>query len=287
MHEPVVALLTSLEARGLDTDLPLLVAALEHLGATVRVEAWDDERVDWGGVDVAVVRSTWDYVGRLDEFLGRLAEIDAATALWNPLPVVRWNTDKRYVADLAASGVPTVPTRFVAPGDDPGPLDGGLVIKPTVGAGSKGASRFVDDPAGAAAHVRRLHASGATAMVQPYVEQIDDRGETGLVHVGGRFSHAFRKGPILRSPIEWEGGLYAREDISARTPTEAERAVADAALAVVADLHGPVAYARVDLVPGPEGPLVLEVELTEPSLFLHLDEGAPARAAAAFRSLAG
>jgi hypothetical protein len=118
-------------------------------------------------------------------------------------------------------------------------------------------------------------------MIQPYLSQIDDRGETGLVYVGGEYSHAFRKSAILSRPVRWESELFAEEIVGPRVASVAERELGERVMASVP----PVAYARVDLLPTAEGPVLLELELTEPSLFLECDPGAAARAAAAFREL--
>ena len=230
-----------------------------------------------------VLRSTWNYTEHFDEFLAWATRVSQVTRLVNPVEIVEWNTDKRYLADLAARGIPVVPTEFVAPGEDvpPDAVSGHVVVKPSVGAGSRGAKLFNNDPAGALAHVAALHADGATAMIQPYLDGVDEHGETALIFVGGEFSHAARKAAILSNDMSWSTGLYADEKV---TPATASAAELELAHRVIADLPG-LAYARVDLLPTANGPVVLELELTEPSLFLALDPGAPARAAAAFRAL--
>ncbi len=275
----MLALVTCLAARDLDSDLPLLCRELPD----AVVVAWDDSTVDWPRFDTVIVRSAWNYHDRRDEFVGWCRAVAAHSALWNPLSLIEWNTDKRYLDDVAGWGVPTVPTTFAAPGDgvDGELLTGDVVIKPSVGAGSNLVVRTRHDEPAARSHVAMLHAAGRTAMVQPYVAAIDARGETGLVYVGGEFSHAFGKEAILSRPIRSIGELYVEEQIAPRVATNAERAVGDAVIAALPA----TAYARIDLLPGDDGPLVVEVEVTEPSLFLDCDPGAPARAAAAFRSL--
>lgn len=278
----MIALVTCAAARHLDTDLALLAAEMPD----AEIVVWDDAAIEWGRFDAVIVRSTWDYHERRDEFVAWARRVESLAPLWNPADVIAWNTDKRYLAELAAT-VPVIATQFVAPGERLGhdeaiDLGGDVVVKPSIGAGSHGVVRSRGEPATVAAHVRSLHAAGRTAMVQPYVTAIDARGETGLVYLNGAFSHAFGKAAILTRPIAWEGGLFAAERTERRQATVAERALGDRVMSKLP----PTAYARIDLVPGPDGPLVLEVELTEPSLFLDCDEGAPARAAAAFRSLA-
>jgi hypothetical protein len=182
-----------------------------------------------------------------------------------------------------------VPTTWVAPGEawSP-PADGEWVVKPAVSIGSRDSGRYVL-PAQrdlAAAHVARLQAAGRLAMVQPYVPSVDSYGETGLIYLGGAYSHAIRKGPLLSGPdpaLQGDGGsaLYVEEEITARTPTEAEQAVAEATLRALPFDPAQLLYARVDLLDTPDGPTLIELELTEPSLFVGTAPGAPERFAAA------
>lgn len=273
----MLGLVTCTAARSLDTDLPLLVAELPE----ARIVTWDDPAVDWSAFGAVVIRSTWDYHVHLEQFLDWAGRVAAVTALWNPPPLIEWNVDKRYLLELAARGIPIVPTQIVGAGDERPPCEGDIVVKPSVGAGSIGVLRFPADPAGAHEHIDVLHARGAVAMVQQYVSDVDAHGETGVVFIGGVFSHAFRKEPILASTIQLEGGMFARERTAATTPSPEQLAVAEL---VVAKLPA-TAYARVDLLPTGDGPVVLELEVIEPSLFLHLDPASPARAAAVFRNL--
>ncbi|WP_062380925.1 ATP-grasp domain-containing protein [Demequina pelophila] len=280
-----IALVTTRELPVPDADEDLL---LPHLPEATLV-AWEDPDVDWAGFDAAFIRSTWNYQDHRDDFLAWARAVELTTALHNRHATLAWNTDKRYLADLAAAGVPTVPTAFVAPGERAGDdaLAGHVVVKPSVGAGSNGARLLRDDPAGAAAHVAALHARGLTAMIQPYLHEVDEHGESALIFVGGALSHTARKAAILSRDMSWATGLYADEKIAPAAATPAERDVAARVLEAAARLgHDDLAYARVDLLPTPDGPVLLELELAEPSLFLGLDPEAPARAAAAFRARA-
>lgn len=284
-----IAIVTTRDLPVPDADEQLL---LPHLPEAALV-AWDNPDVDWAAFDVAVLRSTWNYHDKLDEFLAWARAVSRVTRLVNPVKTVLWNTDKRYLADLAAAGFPVVPTTFVAPGEPlPAqpvvPLDGHLVVKPSVGAGSNGARLFFADAPGATAHIAALHQVGKVAMIQPYLDQVDTAGETALVYLGGQFSHAARKAAILSRNMSWETGLYADEKILPTTPTEAERILADGIVNSLPDLgHPGLAYVRVDLLPTANGPVVLELELTEPSLFLGTHPDAPARAAHVMRELLG
>lgn len=243
---------------------------------------WDDPAVDWAAFDLVVVRGTWDYVDRRDAFL---AWARSVPRIANAPGVLTWNTDKRYLAELAAAGLPVVPTTFVAPGEPLALPDAPeVVVKPTVSAGSRDTRRHaIERTDEVAAHVAELHAAGRTAMVQPYLGGVDTAGETALLYVGGRYSHAIRKGPLLAPGAPPPSGLFAPEDVSPREPSAAEREVAGRVLGVVADrlaAEPDLLYARVDLLPGPDGtPQVIEVELTEPSLFLDQAPHAPQRLA--------
>lgn len=268
MTTRIVALATCAEVTDLDEDDRPLVPALRARDVTAVPAVWDDPNVDWDRFDLVVLRSTWDYPGRAEQFV---QWVDAVPRLANPAPVVRWNVDKTYLRDLDAAEVPVVPTTFVEPGTEMPDGDGGeVVVKPAVSAGARDTARL-HDPAAIAELIGRIHASGRTAMVQPYMDAVDTAGETAMVFVDGRFSHAARKGPLLTSGADPVEGLYAEESMSAHTASDAELAVAHAALATV-PAEEPLLYARVDLLPGPAGPVVLEVEVTEPSLFLGLGD---------------
>ncbi len=284
---PRVALVTSEVAHAFDVDIgPLLDAFAAH-GARAEALDWHDAAVDWSAFDLTLVRSPWDYHARLDDFRAWAERTAAVSDLHNPLDVLRWNTDKRYLDDLVAQDVPTVPTRWCAPGEAEtfAWRDGGeVVVKPTVSAGSRNTARFdLDDPAeraAAAEHLARIGAMGKTAMIQPYVASVDERGETAVIVIDGTITHGVRKGPMLAPGGEVASGLFAAEELQSRPPTDDERAVAHRAVAAVEARFGAVPlYARVDLIAGADGtPVVLELELTEPALFLDL---APDPAAAA------
>ncbi|MEV7327114.1 hypothetical protein [Micromonospora sp. NPDC093244] len=287
--KPRVALVTCTELTELDPDDRLVLAPLAARGVTAEAPVWDDPDVDWSSYDLVVLRSPWDYALRRDEFVTWAATVPA---LVNPADVVRWNTDKRYLAELTAAGVPTVPTSWVEPGESwQPPVDTGeYVIKPAVSAGSQDTGRYdLADPEHrdlAVAHVRRLSAAGRTTMVQPYLNAVDTEGETALLFLAGAgglaFSHAIRKGPMLTGPDLGPDGLYKAEEISARTALPDQLAVAERTLAAVPGGTRQLLYARVDLIPGPDGdPVLVELELTEPSLFIGYADGAPDRLAEA------
>jgi hypothetical protein len=280
---PTVLLTTCAALPDGDEDAPVLNAALADRGIDARWSVWTDPDVDWGA-GLTVLRSTWDYTGHRDAFL---AWVDRLPRVANDPAAVHWNSDKVYLRDLGTAGIPTVATTFAAPGATPALLAQEIVVKPSVGAGSRGVGRFTPERADEAhRHAAALHTAGRTVLVQPYLDAVDTAGETALVYIDGRFSHAVRKGPMLPEgiahPVQgWE--LYIEERIEERTPSPDELQVGEAVLAAVRDRFGAgQLYARVDLLPSPDGPVLVELELTEPSLFLqHAGAGDPAATFAA------
>lgn len=266
-----------------DDDFPLRDALVSR-GVAVDAVRWDDPAVDWAGYDLAVIRSTWDYVSRRDQFVEWARRVPR---LVNPADIVEWNTDKRYLSDLAAAGVPVTPTSYVAPGSSwSPPATGTWVVKPTISAGSQDTGRYAlpSEQALAVAHVERLTAAGRTAMIQPYLAAVDSAGETAVLCTPDAdgsltYSHAIRKGAMLTGPDV--GAIDpGSEKITPRTPSAAELAVAAQALAAIPGGSKRLLYARVDMIPGPDGePLVVELELTEPSLFLRGNPAAAERLA--------
>jgi glutathione synthase/RimK-type ligase-like ATP-grasp enzyme len=284
---PRIALATCRELPGGDEDAGLLLAACAAAGLDAEWRIWDDPAGDWGSYDLVVVRSTWDYVPRRDDFTAWAASVPR---LANPAEVIAWNTDKRYLRELVAAGVPVVPTAWLTPppdGTGEWPAWSDLVVKPTVSAGARDTARYgADERDRARAHAGRLLAAGRPVMVQPYLAAVDTEGEAALVYVGGAYSHTLRKSAVLRPGEDAETDeLYRSEEITEREPAAAERALAEQALAAVPGGAGRLLYARVDLLPGPDGdPVVVEIELAEPSLFLGSAPGSADRFAAAIRA---
>ena len=252
-----IALATNAEFPELFFDDDLLREALVARGADAVPAVWDDAGQDWTSYDLVVVRSTWDYTARVAEFL---AWAGGVPRLANPANVLRWNTDKRYLRELSGAGVPVVPTRWL---DGAAALAGvewdDVVVKPNVSAGAADTLRCAPSSAEAAALAEAIAASGRVVMVQPYLDGVEGYGERSLLFAEGTFTHAVRRNPALSS----EG--FTRYDAAAVEPTDAELDVARRALAAVGE---PLLYARVDIVPGPEGPVLMELEVTEPQLFL-------------------
>ena len=278
-----IAIATAAALPDLDEDGPPLIAALARRGCTAEPAIWTDAAVDWARFDAVVIRSTWDYAQQRDRFLTWADAVAEQTQLLNPPSVLRWNTDKRYLGAL--SDVPVVPTTYLKPGAVFSPPDEPFVIKPTVSAGSIDTARYAADDVTAADLVAKIHASGRTVMVQPYLDAVDDDGETALVFFGGVFSHAIRKGPMLTLDDDLETALFRPEVIDAVKASAAQRAVAAQVLTSMPYDAKTLPYARVDLIPSLDGPILLELELTEPSVFLGYSPGAADRFAAALTAL--
>jgi glutathione synthase/RimK-type ligase-like ATP-grasp enzyme len=219
--------------------------------------------------------------------------VSRATRVFNTYDVVEWNSDKRYLGELTNAGIPVVSTRFVVTADESTVRDvldevgNDIVVKPSISAGSHDTVRYRDASlvlGEVVAHVSRILAAGAVAMIQPYESGIDERGETGMVWLNGTLSHSFRKGAILAEQPDMGNGLYAAEDIASRTATKEEVALGERIMAFLSSRFGaPPLYARVDVIPDADGkPQLMELELVEPSFFLAYAPGADDRVASAF-----
>ena len=286
-----LALVTAIAATGHDEDLAPLFQACLEAGFSPRIVAWDDATVSWSRFDAALLRSPWDYTERLPEFLAWCDHTSRATTLLNPLSVIRWNTDKHYLADLASAGVPVVPTQFVE--TDAEPLEAlqaflathataEFVVKPTVSAGSRDTQRYARDQEFAASnHIARLLEQNRSVMLQPYLRSVDSVGETALIYFNGQFSHAIRKEALLRADELATAIPYASGPITASRAQPDQHELAERTLQAVErllQLDQTLAYARVDLIRDDDGsPRLLELELTEPSLFFAQAAGSAER----------
>jgi glutathione synthase/RimK-type ligase-like ATP-grasp enzyme len=253
-----------------DPDEVPLAGALAAAGIDAQLLGWEDPSADWTSPIPTILRSTWNYSLARTDFLAWCDRVAATAPLVNPPAIAHANSHKRYLLELAARGVPTVPTTLV-------PIGGALgdaaadterfVVKPAVGAGSLGCRVFAaSERAAAAAHVAEW-ARTVEVLVQPYLPSVDDYGERSLVWIDGGISHAIRKSPRFTGDAESVTGPH---------PIAVdERAVAEAALAPWTDQ---ILYGRVDLARDAYGnPCVMELELIEPSLFFAKQPGAAER----------
>lgn len=298
MTEPTarLALATCAELPDLDPDDVPLRDALRERGIATDVVVWDDPTVDWSAYPHVLIRSTWDYTDRPAQFADWTRRVEQHSTLLNPADVVAWNIDKTYLRDLEQRGLPIVPTIWLDPERNLNaraihtrfPAFGDFVIKPTVSAGSRDTGRYDagETPSRSLAitHAKNLLAVGRRVMLQRYLTNVDSEGETALVYVDGQLSHAVRKEPLLEGPYragEQEGVLFREEVMSPRDPSPEERAVGDAVVAALAEVfpdRAPLLYTRVDLIPDDEHkPVILEVELAEPSFFFAHSPGSVER----------
>jgi hypothetical protein len=277
-------LVTSSKFHDLVLDDRLLIDPLARRGITAEAVVWDSD-ARWSSYDLVVLRTPWDYVARYDDFVAWLTSVPR---LCNPSEMVLWNIDKTYLKDLESAGTPIIPSTFVGPGDDWSPPPAGdVVIKPTIGSGAKGAGRYdlhrPDHRQLAVEHVARLQQAGRTTIVQPYIADVDTSGETALVYLPDAtgqlaFSHAIRKMGMLDGPDPGEDAPYRQQIITTTSPTDGERILADQVVGGLKTGSEPLLYARVDLVPSADrGPLLIELELTEPLLFFGRHTGAADR----------
>ncbi len=260
-----VAIVTCRSLPELDPDEDLLMTALADGGLTASLVAWDDPAVTWSDYEIAVLRSAWNYIENLEVFLDWAVTAAAQTHLFNPVEVVQWNTHKGYLRDLAKRGVPVVPTAWLGVGEELDLADimadrgwHDVVAKPVVGAGSFLTDRITDPHSASARAFWSELCTDREVMVQPSLASVEAYGERSLIWIDGELTHAVRKSPRLGD---------ADESVSDALPiAHAERELAEA---VVADIPQSLLYARIDLIRDDDDqPMVAELELVEPSLFL-------------------
>ncbi|MGD2111348.1 MAG: hypothetical protein PVI86_18375 [Phycisphaerae bacterium] len=280
-----IALVTRSNLPDWEVDDRPLHAAFADLGVELCHPAWDDRDFDWTACDAALMRTTWDYQDRRDEFLAWARRVAAAIPLYNPLPVIRWNTDKTYLRDLQSRGVTTIPTVWLNAGTT---VDVGSALaargwkraflKPAIGATARETLRFQTDRAGieqAERHIARLLPT-EDLLLQPYLPSVERVGELSLIFIDRQFSHAVRKVPV-------PGDYRVQDDFGASDePARVNANLVEMALDIVNTVQHDLLYARVDFLRDEHDRLcVSELELVEPSLFFrHCPEAAPRLAAA-------
>jgi hypothetical protein len=272
-------------------DDELLLHLLRERGAELTYAPWDDESVEWESFEMVVARSPWDYATRHDEFVAWVDRV--GEALENAAPLVRWNSDKRYLGDLGADGVPVVETAYVGPGEEFAPIESEVVVKPTISAGARSTGRFgAGSAAEGAALIERIHAAGQTAMVQPFVASVDTAGETAVVTIDGEVSHVLHKRALLNAdevaPIRPDSlgvaeAMYDPSLVVAGSAEPDQLALAERVLDAVRARFGVTPLiARVDMLRAADGtPVLLELEAIEPNLYFGQAPGAAERLAEA------
>jgi len=278
----LLALATRSDLPAFEVDDRHLHAALQRRGVPFEQPIWNEPAVDWRRYDSVLIRTTWDYQEKLPEFVRWSQAVGAASRLFNPGAVVRWNTHKHYLCELAAAGVPLAPTVWLDRGSTvqvatlmrQHRFERGF-LKPCVGSTARETLRFAADAAGTFAaqqHVDRLLPQ-EDLMLQPYLRSVESRGEWSAICIDGELTHCVRKVPVA-------GDYRVQDDFGAHDeayePTDNERELALATLRLAWREHGPVPdadgrpllYARADFLWADDGSSVLtELELVEPSLF--------------------
>ncbi len=260
-----IALVTCERPIERDDDVDFLGPALRRRQVEVEAPAWSDPKVDWSSYDVTMLSSTWDYHERQDEFRSWLRRAAKATRLVNPLKLVEWNLDKRYLRELDAAGVPTIPTVWAEPGEEARATEEvarlswtDVIIKPVIDLGARNLVRVKSEMV-----ETMLGQYGVPTMLQPYLSSVARTGELSLVYVDGELSHALRKLPArgdFRVQPQY-GGTHE--------PVDAPSLAVEIGAAALAAAPSPALYARVDLVETDDGGLALiELELIEPGLYL-------------------
>ncbi|MGD2136585.1 MAG: hypothetical protein PVF27_10510 [Gemmatimonadales bacterium] len=270
-----VLLATCAALPGLHADDQYLLRGLLDRGIDAEPAVWEDRLRDWGAASLCVIRSTWDYSYRRDAFLRWSERVAGLTRLRNSTALVRWNTHKRYLVDLAEQDVPTVPS-VVLPAGQPVDLAAVLAERGWDEAVLKAAvaqtGRYAMQVTGRTVETGQAHLDRILPhedmLVQPFIARIPERGEASLVFIDGEFTHAVRKrgtGETMLVHHDYGGSVRPTR------PRPEEMYVAEAALATVREA---TLYARVDLVYDDDRPMVMELELVEPELFLRFSEAA-------------
>jgi len=282
-----IAFVTYEKLPDLDPGDRLAAALLRQHGVRVVPAVWDSPHVAWGELDAVVVRSTWDYYAKHAAFTRWISRIESLRVpMWNPPALLRWNSDKRYLRDLAARGVPVTPSLWLERGSGDTLAEvmertgwSDVVVKPVVSANgwrtwraSRSSALYRQND------FRQMLAEGGV-VVQRFVEEVRSEGEWSFVFFGGAFSHAVLKRPNagdFRVQLEY-GGAATRVTAPAELVAQAENVLAAVSL--------PWLYARVDGCVVDGRLQLMELEMLEPSLFLEIASHAPQRFAAAIMDM--
>ena len=249
-----------------DLDIPFAIKAAEQLEIDLVFANWNDKSIAWESFDAAVIRSAWDYVPVRDEFLQFAKNVETKTKLFNSYDVMRWNTDKKYLSNLENKGVPIIPTKFASNIDEAMPavswafgIAEAIAIKPTVGAGARLAGKATTE-AEAIEFVKRILEAKRTAIIQPYISSVDDEGEKAIIVINGEISHVAKKVPALTKGGHGDaaGQLEITNEIRDIVKT----------ISNAVNEWDDLLFARVDVVRMGEKLVLMELELTEPWLFM-------------------
>jgi glutathione synthase/RimK-type ligase-like ATP-grasp enzyme len=249
-----------------DLDIPFAIKAAEQLEIDLVFANWNDKSIAWENFDAAVIRSAWDYVPVRDEFLEFAKNVETKTKLFNSYEVMKWNTNKTYLSILENKGVSIIPTKFANNIYEALPAikwafekSSAVAIKPNVGAGARLAGKALTEEK-AIEYVKRILEAKRTVIIQPYISSVDDEGEKAIIVINGEISHAAKKVPALTKG--GHGDAAGQLEIT----TEMKDIVKNISIAV--SEWNDLLFARVDVVRMGEKLVLMELELTEPWLFM-------------------
>lgn len=255
--------------QGFEDDLTALEPLRRH-GIEVQAAVWDDPKVDWESFEAIIIRSTWDYYQQPEAFRAWLDQIEArGMTLLNPVDLIRWNMDKRYLRELQGRGITVIPSEWVDPG---APVDlrtvlqtrgwSEAVIKPAVSAGAWQTQRVsLSDLGSAQVQVDQILQDRAV-IIQQFRPEVMHEGEWSFLFFNGVFSHA-----VLKQPPAGDFRVQA----GTMQLISADPTVLKQAQAVVGALDMPPLYARVDGVISNGEFQLMELEVFEPCLYLRTD----------------
>ncbi len=269
-----VALITCNPPPIFETEEEILLGELRKIGLSGISVAWDDPEFDWSTCKLAVVRSTWDYWHRRNEFIDWAREVEKKTSLWNSAKIIEWNTHKSYLKDLTEKGVSTIPTIWTE--KDSSDRETFLVIqdlewqeyviKPAVSGGAENTKRFQKKNVDLAHQHLCSIVQSNDAMIQPYLSSVDDYGERSLLYIDGEFTHSVRRPSILNGQVNKMSSMQIVPMVDEEVQFASH---------VLRSVSEPLLYARIDFVRDSDGKyFLMELELVEPSLFLTLSEKA-------------
>jgi glutathione synthase/RimK-type ligase-like ATP-grasp enzyme len=249
-----------------DLDIPFAKKAAQQLNIDLVFTNWNDKSIAWESFDAAVIRSAWDYVPVRDNFLQFAKNVETKTKLFNSYEVMKWNTDKKYLSILESKGVPIIPTKFANNIEKALPSikwafgkATAIAIKPTVGAGARLAGKATSEEE-AIEYAKRIFEANRTAIIQPYISSVDDEGEKAIIVINGEISHVAKKVPALTKG--GHGDAAGQLEI-----TNEIRDIVKTISNAVSEWND-LLFARVDVVRMGEKLVLMELELTEPWLFM-------------------
>ena len=247
----------------------LLLQPLEKLGFNPEPVIWNNKKVDWSSFDYLILRSCWDYYIHIEDYLSWLTQLSTMHVhVWNPLPILKWNSNKKYLKELEYKGVPIIPTVYIEQGEKYFLRDiedrkrwKHLVIKPAVGADGFGASRITTDLTNSSQKPFDNLLKMGDILVQPFMNEAVIGGEYSFVFIGGNYSHAILKRPVKGDfrPTHISRGGVIKIEPSNTLIRQAAR--------ILEKLGSPLLYARVDGIITNGTLLLMELELIEPYLY--------------------